>query len=228
MAYLTYTALITECISRLRQVGGTSTQLYSEGVIGSYIQEAYDILREEAWWPWLMKRVTGTLDGTTGKVNSATLFSTAGITDYDDIRAIYYETSQTRLPKMGEDINPSGTFGNTMRYVEPLSVHDDPTSQYLFRIWPLNTTGTVAIWARVSPTGIFTNPAVVVPMDRWLIVNYVAWRYLTDDAANPGGAAAALQVFERLKTQAMSRINDEPIWYAPGVVDTNNGWQETA
>lgn len=221
-----YTTLISDTVRRLRQVPGSSTQLYSEVVIGSYIQESYEMLRKETWWPWLMKRLQGTLDGTTGKV-TGTPWATGGLTDFDDIRAVWLESYQQRIPMVDESFNPVNyTSMQYARYIEPLSVHDDPTSNYLFRLYPATTTGTVYVWARVDPTGIFTNPAIVVPMSKYLLQNYAMWRYMTDDAANPGAASAALQAYERLKDQELSKVNDQPIWLNPGWGQTNDQWQE--
>src|SRR5438874_1503978 len=108
--FSTYTTLIADAVMRLRQVQGTQTQLYSETVIGSYIQEGYSILRAETWWPWLMKRLSGTLDGTTGKV-TGTPWTTAGLNDFEDIRAIWLEGYQQRMGVVGEDVNPSTLTG---------------------------------------------------------------------------------------------------------------------
>jgi hypothetical protein len=224
--YANYTNLIAESVRRLRQVPGMQTQLYAETVIGSYIQESYEILRKEAWWPWLMKRLSGTLDGVTGKV-TGTPWTAGGLTDFDDIRAVYLGSYQQRLPMIGEDVNPQTAIsGQYARYVEPLSVHDDPTATALFRVYPLTVTGTVYVWARVDPVGIFTDPSVVVPMNKFMLLNYVAWRYLTDDAANPGAASAALQAYEKVKDQEMMKVNDQPIWLDPGYGQTNDVWQE--
>src|SRR6478735_3181726 len=170
--FSTYTNLITDTVRRVRQVPGQNTQLYSETVLGSYIQEAYEILRKEAWWPWLMKRVSGTLDGTTGSV-TGTPWSTAGITEFEDIRGVYLSSYQQRMPLIGEDVNPETlTSQQYARYVEPLSIHDDPTSTKLFRILPITTTGTVYVWARCDPIGVFTTPSVLVPMNKYLLQNY--------------------------------------------------------
>jgi hypothetical protein len=224
--FSTYTALITAAMLRLRQVSGTQTQLYSEPVVGSYIQEGYEILRKETWWPWLMKRVNGTLDGTTGKV-TGTPWATAGLTDFDDIRAVWLSSYQQRMAMVGEDINPDTlTSQQFARYVEPLSIHDDPTSNYLFRLLPVTTVGTVYVWARCDPVSLFTTPSVVVPMNKYLLHNYAMWRYMTDDGSNPGAAGAALQAYEKLKDQELQKVNDQPIWLDPGYGQTNDVWQE--
>lgn len=224
--FTSYTNLITETIRRVRQVPGAQTQLYSETVLGSYIQEAYEVLRHETWWPWLLKRLSGTLDGTTGQV-TGTPWATGGLTDFDDVRAIYLGSYQSRLPMISEDVNPTTvTTGQYARYVEPLSVHDDPTATKLFRVYPLTTTGIVYLWGRCDPVGLFTTPSVVVPMNKYLLMNYAMWRYMTDDAANPGAASAALQMYEKLKDQEMSKVNDQPIWLNPGYGQTSDAWQE--
>lgn len=224
--FATYTTLITDCVRRLRQVPGVNTQLYAETVIGSYIQESYSILRTETWWPWLMKRITASLDGTTGTV-TGTPFLSAGLADFDDIRAIYLSDYQQRMPMISEDINPlTITSIQFSRYVEPLSYHDDPSGTKLFRIYPLTTTGSVYVWARVDPSTIFTNPSLVIPMNKYLLINYVMWRYMTDDAANPGAATAALQAYEKIKEQELMKVNDQPVWLNPGFGQINDVWQE--
>ena len=224
--FSTYTALITSCVQRLRQVQGTQTQLYSEPVIGTLIQEGYEILRKEAWWPWLMKRLTGTLDGTTGKV-TGTPWSTGGLNDFDDIRAIWLSSYQQRLPVVDESINAEQMLGTQFaRFVEPLSYHADPTGVSLFRVLPVVTTGSVYVWARCDPTSLFTNPAIVVPMNKYLLHNYTMWRYWTDDGSNPAAAAAALQAYEKIKTQELMKVNSTPVWLDPGYGQTNDAWQE--
>lgn len=220
------TNLVTETTRRLRQVPGMQTQLYAETVITSYIQESYEILRKEAWWPWLMRRLAGTLDGTTGIV-TGTPWSTSGLTDFDDIRAIYLDSYQQRLPVVDESVNPETMLGtNFTRYIEPLSVHSDSTGTKLFRIIPVTTTGTVRVWARCDPVGIFTDASILVPMNKYMLINYVMWRYMTDDAANPGAASAALQAYEKVKDQELMKINSQPIWLDPGYGQVNDQWQE--
>jgi len=63
-------------------------------------------------------------------------------------------------------------------------------------------------------------------MNKYLLQNYAMWRYMTDDAANPGAASAALQMFERLKEQELMKINSEPVWLNPGYGQTVDAWQE--
>ncbi len=224
--FSTYTNLITESTRRLRQVPGLQTQLYSEQVIGSYIQESYEILRKEAWWPWMMKRLQGVLDGTTG-LAQGTPWSGNGLTNFEDIRAVWLDSYQQRLPMIGEDVNPNVMTGNQFaRFVEPASIHDDPTGIYLFRVVPPSTTGTVYVWARCDPANIFTDPAVLVPMNKYLLMNYTMWRYMTDDAANPGAAGAALQAYEKLKDQELMKVNSQPIWLNPGLGSNVDEWRE--
>lgn len=224
--FISYSNLIIEAVRRVRQVPGAATQLYSEQVLGSYIQEAYTILRQEAWWPWLMKRLQGTLDGTTG-VDSLNPWSVGGLTDFTDIRAVWLGPYQQRLPMLGEDINPATVVGNQFaRYVEPLSLHDDPTGLKLFKIIPVTTVGQVYVWARVDPTSLFTDPAVLIPMNKFLLLNYTAFRYFSDDAANPAAATSALQAYEKIKEQELSKINEQPFWLDPGTGQATDQWWE--
>lgn len=224
--FSSYATLITDAVRRVRQVPGVGTQLYSETVLGSYIQEAYEVLRKETWWPWLMRRTQGTLNGSTGVV-IGTPWSTVGLSDFDDIRAIYLGSYQHRLPMVSEDFNPLTLNGlQYARYVEPLSIHDDPTGSILFRLYPANVTGEVYVWARCDPVGLFTNPAVLVPMNRFMLLNYAMWRYMTDDAANPGAAGAALQMYEKIKEQELMKVNSHPIYLNPSIGQVNDAWQE--
>lgn len=224
--FATYTALITACVQRLRQVQGTQTQLYAEPVIGSLIQEGYEILRKEAWWPWLMKRMQASLDGVTGTI-IGNAWVIGGLNDFDDIRAVWLSSYQQRLPVVDESINPEQMLGTQFaRFIEPLSYHADPTGQYLFRVLPMTTTGTVYVWARCDPANLFTTPSVVVPMNKYLLHNYVMFRYWTDDGSNPAAAAAALQAYEKIKTQELMKVNSTPIWLDPGYGQTNDAWQE--
>ena len=226
--FVSHTTLIADTIRRLRQVPGTQTQLYSETVIDSYLREAFYVLKTEAWWPWLMTRLSGTLDGTTGKVvGSPTPWTLGGVRDFDDIRAVYLNNWQNRITKIGEDFNPAGTsYGTMATFVEPLAHQADPTGAWMFNIWPKTTTGTVYIWARSETSSLFIVPSEIVPMNRFMLMNYAMWRYMTDDAANPGAAAAALQAYEKIKEQELEKVNSLPILLDSGNWNVSDQWQE--
>lgn len=222
MAYKSTTELVQETLRRLRQVPGYQTQLYSEDIITTFLLEAYSILREEAWWPWLMRRVDTTLDAT-GK--PAIDLTTMGLRSWGDIRAVYYKNYNQPLPMIGIDLNPTNiSTGMIARYVEPLSMVDDPNQQYLFKVRGGSLGDAVGIWGRYDPD--LSNVATKIPMNPVLLANYAAWRYLSDDAANPAAAALALQVYEKVKAQELERINHQPIWLNPTTVYTHDEWME--
>lgn len=223
MAFKSFTTLLAETVQRTRQVGGAGTQLYAEPVLSQYLQEAFDIVRAEDYWPQMMAWKSGTLDGSTGQVASGAL---SPISDFNDILGIYYESYQERLPTLPLSVNPYSIVGSVARYVEPLAIADEPTPDKLFKVWPLTLTGTVRVHARVIPTGAFTNPAVIIPFDHIYLENYAAWRWFSDDAANPAAANAALQVMEERKKQLIEMRNSQPSWLDPQQTITGTGWWE--
>jgi hypothetical protein len=133
---------------------------------------------------------------------------------------------QDRLPMLGEDVNTAAlSHAALARYVEPTSIHNDPTQDKIIKLHGVSGS-VIHVWARCDPTGVFTTPSVVVPMNQWLLINYVMWRYMTDDAANPGAAAAALQAYDKLREQEISRVNNMPVWFNSGDPYANSEWQE--
>jgi hypothetical protein len=224
MAYLSLTALIEETIKRLRSVQGAGTQLYSESIIASQIQDVYTVVRDERWWDELTAWTQKTLDGTTGRVT----VPFTGLQGFKDIASVYVNTNSQPMPRLHTDVNPYRLSGTHPRYLEPLSLAQDPTGTFGFRVWPLASTGTITVRHRADPANVFTDPAVVVPFDDVALINGAAAKYAAGDGANPAFVADFENTFNTRMEQLSRMLASAPIDLDPRMSFPNGvtRWEE--
>lgn len=196
-------------------VTGTSVQLYAEDRVASYVQQAFDFVFDEMWWPKYMQWFTRTLDGTLG-VTTVTLST---IKRFEDIRNIYLDGRRVPIPELQGELNPFELTGDTPLYY---SVHED--SDRLIQFWPKAATGTVYIHARVKPDEFSAQD--VPNMDRTLLVNAAAWDYSSDDGTNPGAVQKFQQKFERRLQQLKTNTSRRPIEADPRFREFPTEWFE--
>jgi hypothetical protein len=229
MAFYNTTTLVQKVITRLRQVAGAGTQLYSEDIILDHLIETYEICRGERWWDHLTQWYTRELTGTDGKI---TVPLVGARERFRDIHRIKFATNNVDLPMLTHDINPARLTGTEPRYVEPLAFSDDSTGTYLFRIYPLTATTTsdrqLQIRARLDPTGVFDDPSVVVPFDATCLINGAAMRYMADDAANASGLAVVQAVYNQRMAQLQQQHDATVISLDPRMANPNiqSEWME--
>jgi len=102
----------------------------------------------------------------------------------------------------------------------PLSIKDDPSGQYIFRIQPATWTGQVAVVANLKAD--FSNPDTVIPIDDLLHIWIATWMWAEDDATNPGQAEKYLKLWEDRIKDIRSNVNTGPYALNPfnGPLDT--------
>lgn len=204
MSYKTINALMLEVEEKLSQTPGTSVQLYSADRIAQSIVDAYSIVSKELWWPDLMVWEQRTLDENTGIVTS----DFTNITRYEDIRAVFWNGTDARLPELARDINPYRLTGNNAQFVEPITA-----AGRLFRILPVTSVGSVEVHGRTYPTEFL--PDTELRIDPLLLVYWAAWDYCVDDGANPGQETK----FQRLFDMRLNQLKAE---YSRGELALNS------
>ena len=214
--------LIQSTIKRLSQVPGKGTQLFAEDKIAEILQDTFDMVMAEAWWPNYMKWTTFVLDGTTG-VSTTNLGIgdtdlTAPIRDFGDIRVIHRDKTRILL-QTPLDIQPSLLVGTTPIYMEALFNDDEKVVQ----VWPATATGTLYMHARIHPGQL--NNDTDVRLDRQLMINGTAWDFMEDDGANPAAASKFQTKFEARLKQMKKKMDNVPIQLGPSAeVDVPDQW----
>ena len=211
-----FSVLIADVIERVSLVPGAGTQVYAEDRIAQMIQDKFDAVFSELWWPDYMQWFTRTINGTTGlptidlRIAGSSLPSADGdgISTYFDVRAVFRSNSDSELPATPRGINPNRLTGTTAIYCEGIN------DSKLIKFWPVTATSTVNIHARSHP-GILTNNSNVF-IDRLLLVSGAAWDYLEDDATAPGAAEKFQVAFESRLQQMKEMYSQQPIAFAAG------------
>ena len=142
-------------------------------------------MRSLRWWDHLTTWQTRELDGITGRV---TVPFTGARERMRDVQAVHHGASNQPLSMLTQHMNPGRSHRHQSSCVEALSVLDDPTGEYLFRVWPIASTGTVYARVRADPGNVFTDAGVVVPFDASVLINGTCMKYAIGDATNPGMA----------------------------------------
>ena len=206
-----FSKLIADVVERVSLVPGTGTQVYAEDRIAQMLQDKFDAVFSELWWPDYTRWFTRTIDGSTGlatldlRSEGTTLPSSDGdgIATFLDVRAVYISTRDDALPHTPRGINPNRLTGTVARYIEGIQ------DSKLIKFWPITATSTVNIHARSHP-GTFNNASVVY-MDRMLLVAGATWDYLEDDATAPGAAEKFQVAFESRLQQLKELSAQHPI-----------------
>lgn len=186
MAYKTAQQIISKVERMLYQSAGSAVQIYSQDLLLDMLQDAFDHLFDEEFWPQFRVRQTLTLDGVTGRPTVAP----ADITSWEDIQFVLPRSYNRPLRILPDKLNTDFIAdAGVPRYIE----HVDDAK--LFRVWPLASTGTVQVVGRKRP-----NPFIItdtVKFDSLCIEHYMAWSYFTDDESSPGSAQKHQGLFEK-------------------------------
>lgn len=212
----TFSTLIQETIQKLSQVTGTGVQLYAEDRIAALLQEKFNFVFSELWWPAYMDYFTRSLDGTSGIV-TATL---SDIKRYEDIRYVWRDGYARPLPGVPPHMNPLILTGTTPKFVSRKRGDNERWLQF----WPKTATGTVYITARVKPDEFTINDEM--EMDSDLLVNGAAWDYATSDGTNPADIAKFQTMFETRLAQ-LKRENSKAIVMDERIGEYPLEWTET-
>lgn len=205
MSHKSMSSLVTDVQKALYQGAGPSVQTYSQDIIMSQVQNAFDHMLggagEDIWWPQFVVREFKVLDGTTG-------FATTPYTkikSFDDVKYVYPENGRTPLPTLPLETDLfrlQAEVGGRPRYIDPVA------DANLFQVWPNTAVGNILVVGRLSYAPFALNQ--VVPFDDTALVHYAAWSYFTDDASNPAAADKHQGLFESrlsdLKSSAFGNV----------------------
>lgn len=217
--FLSIDDLIIKTEKRLSEVPGTSTQLYAEDIIAEHLIEGFEFCAEKRWWSHLMQWYPVTLDGVAGIPNAD--FNPT-IDKFKNIRAVFASDRNRPLPILSSTINPFLITGSRALYVEPFS---GPPNR-LFRVWPLTSTNTLYVHARLIPSSAdYKDQTTILKFEPDILANYAAWMVATDEGTNPGQINTFEQRFLQLLSEENSKANEMPIILdTSGPIDPVDTW----
>lgn len=174
--------IVSAVINELSQVPGVATQIYASGRILQHVQDALLLELEEMWWPDYMTWIGPiALDGTTGSLAADLVGPLATIKDYRDVAAVFPSNSNRKLRELPQSINPfTLTSGLATFYIAP----DYTVVGRPFKVYPPNSTISVAVWARQRPTLPLANTDTLY-IDQLLLQYDACWMYAVDDGTIP-------------------------------------------
>lgn len=209
--YKTLQQLLVDTQKAVYQAAGAGVQVYSQDVILQQLQQAFNHIFLEEWWPQFRVRETRVLDG----VNGYTTVPLSYIKTYEDIRWVFAGTEERPLPVLPMEANLSDS-GTHPRFIE-----GDVNN--IFRVWPQTAVGNVMVVGRARPDPYILTD--VVKMDPTLLVHFAAWSYFTDDGSNPEAALKHKTLFELRYKQLKDSSFNEPVVLDPFADQIPDRWR---
>lgn len=211
---LTLEETITEVEILLAQHAGPSVQKYSGERISKFIQQSFNILFSEDWWPQFRHWQVQALNGTSGFATTDSEFASFG-----DIMAIYPENENRRLTKLPFPFNPFLMQNTTPVFVEPQA------GLKRFRIWPLNSTGNIYVQGRRKPDRFALDDEI--DFDEECLQSLAAWMYAVDDGNNPMQAEKLQAIYDqRLMKIRGDIVGNIPVDFDPRFAAVPTQWTE--
>jgi hypothetical protein len=219
--------IVKAVLVELSQVPGIATQVYAADRVLQYVQDAFLLEIEEMWWPEYMQYFGPiALDGVTGIIVSDLVGPISSITQYGDIAKVWPEGSNVSLKQLPPNTNPTvfvgGTGGGNARGAFMSADYTTPNRP--FRVWPMDSTGNVVVWARQRNTLPLGNNDLI-HIDSLLIQYDAAWMYCVDDGTVPAQCAKYQGLAQQRRKQVKSAANLQPLPLdARYPADTNQWW----
>jgi hypothetical protein len=211
---LTLEETITEVEILLAQHAGPSVQKYAGERISKFIQQAFDVLFTEDWWPQFNWWQVQALNGTTGFATNDSEFAS-----FMDLKAIYPENENRRLSRLPFPFNPFLMQNTTAVFVDPQA------GPKLFRIWPLNAVGNIYVQGRKKPAKFSLDEEI--DFDEVCLQSLAAWKYAVDDGNNPMQAEKLQAIYDqRLKKIKGEILGNIPIDFDPRFAAVPTQWTE--
>jgi hypothetical protein len=196
---------------------------YSTDGVVSYLDAAHALIKKEHEWAEMVRWVTRTLDGSTGKVTQLI----TNTKNWKSIRRVYHDSMQTPLALLSSYTNPSTStllFG-----YRGLAPEDDNTvgdGRYLVNFYPVTLTGTVLF--QIDREIDWSDEDAVVPIDFWLHVFYACWMWACDDGTNPVQVDKYAKLMRTRMQQVTASEASRPSFTQPNQLIPNDWWEQDA
>jgi len=214
MIYKTGIQLVSATEQMLYQAAGSAVQSYSQTLLLSKLQDAFDHLFLKEWWPHFTVRKQLTV------ANGLPTTPLQDIVHYEDIRYVYTETRERPLAKLQlatNTLNPVWQAGGVPRAIE----HNPAT---MLRFWPSQCAGTVLVVGRARPAPYLITQTF--ELDSLMLSHFAVWSYFTEDAANPDAANMHQAMFTDRYVSLKNNLFNEPIDLDPNSSRYPDTWTE--
>jgi hypothetical protein len=221
MPYETLGEAVEQVARNMSLINSEGVTPYSPELIVSYLNRAYEHIKDEQEWGELTQWYQRTLDGATGRVTVA-----LPCTDWKKIIRVYHESLVTPLPVLSSYANPLAS--TLLLGYRPIPRGDDLTgdTRYLLLFYPLTLEGDVLF--NIELTLDWTDMDMVLPIDWWLHVDHASWQYALDDGTNPGQVSKYEGLFNKRMSQVKSKENSRPVLLQPNQVVPNEWFEQDA
>ena len=216
----TFGELIAQVQVRLGEVQGTAADLYSEEILGAYVQDAFDFVFDKLWVPEYMVYLERTLDGSTGVITADIADTTQDeyIARFKDIRSVMPDGSDKNLALLPTRINPFRLVGTYPRYISPRA------GNRLFKIWPVEATGDLHIIGRQRPEEFGLDDEIYI--DRLLLVWGACWLASESDSTAPGHSEMFKNLFDARFSDEKANFSNLPLELASHSTNIPTQWEE--
>lgn len=177
--------IVQRVIKLIRQVAGTSVQVYSQPVVEDFVNQAFQFVLSKDWWPQYMRWAQFTLNGTTGVSTTSLKAAAAEIITFEDIRIVHSDTMQWKpIPRLRSDINPFKLTGTAALYVEALPASHADVATKIAQFWPKTATDALVMHHRFRPKETFIDTDKIY-LDELMLTYAAVYMYLKDDGSVP-------------------------------------------
>ena len=182
MPFYTPDKLVEQVLNELALVSGPSVQTYTEGMILTHIQNAFDTFFKKRYWAHLCTTSFFVLDGTTGVTTTSVESVVEDIDDVQWIRQSPYREKVDDIPYIKEGVFDTNEYWYTAL---PYNHPQYTAKKFLFN--PPVEALSIAIRSRIKPPDFVlgAEAPAPVPLDRVLMQHFVTASALASDGFNP-------------------------------------------
>lgn len=226
MAYTSVSDLVMQTITELSQVPGVVTQKYSAPIIQQYIQDAFLMEIERAWWPDHMQYLNSGIDSLTGKMTDDMTSGTLSTDGYGDVMYVWGPNDTRPLPSFSDSRNPQAVFTGTTSGPPQYIIPDAEDPKRPVRVFPFNSIGPLLLRVRLRPTPPFSLNTFI-GIDPLLLKYDAAWMYCVNDGTIPAQVAKYELLCTRRRRDCISRFNNQSIQLDPRIIGNTSQWMES-
>jgi hypothetical protein len=203
--------IVDDATQLIGEVAGVGVQQYDDDVLMNHAIRGFNLLFKKEHWANYREWFTVTLDGVTGKITTDAFEQ---VIDFDDFIAIHVAGEKLPLPTLSKNINPNTITGTRARCYTSLSVRDSDYVGRKLQIYPLASTGSLNVHARVYP---IAPPATnwdwedVMYLDKDMLVYATAFMALIGNSLNPDAANVCKELMEMKFSTVTAGLSSQPI-----------------
>lgn len=203
--------IVDEATELIGEVSGVGVQQFDDDVLFRHAIRGFNLLFKKEHWANYRQWFTVVLDGTTGVITTDAFEQ---VIDFDDFIGVYIAGEKLPLPTLSKNVNPNTITGTRVRCYTSLPVTDAKYVKRKLQIYPLASTGSLNVHARVYP---LVPPALdwaftdTMHLDKDMLVYATAFMALIGNSLNPDAANVCKELMEMRFTTVTAGLSSQPI-----------------